>query len=519
MNNLGILLKNNFNILIGQIAGKKKRKSTQVATALLILGAIGIIAIYTLQAYSMFNGLSKLHLEKVCMFHAILTTLVVICIIGIMRTSANAKNSDSDFLLSLPIKKRDIIISKTINKYFFDFFFAFTLFVPFLVLYQVFASFDAKILLLGLLFTFLCPFLSIGISYICDFIITRLFNRMRLGGILKSFTILLLFVLIMALLLVKTFTYGTADYQNLDAYFADRPISNFVLSFLFDTNVVNVLGVILGILIPFVWGMVLYSMNYGKTFASYSSNSKVLKFSQPNSTLNMLFKKEISTYATTPAYIINTIIGPVVILVVSIFLCTMGYSGICDYFGIQISKDKVVGFITLAFCLFCATAPISACSISLEGKNMWLLKSSPINEKQLFSSKVCVHLCIVEPCILVGATLLSIFLQLNILQITAIFILPTLANFILAFAGTLINLWQPNLDWDNETKVVKQSLSVLLTMVLGVLLAVAPYGIYKLCSALSISATLLISIGLYAIVLTVAITLLYTIGVKMFREL
>jgi len=519
MNNLGILLKNNFNILIGQIAGKKRRKSTRVATALLILGAIGIIAIYTLQAYNMFNGLSKLHLEKVCMFHAILTTLVVIFIIGIMRTSANAKTNDSDFLLSLPIKKRDIIISKTINKYVFDLFFAFTLFVPFLVLYQIFAGFDTKILLLGLLFTFLCPFLSIGISYICDFVITRLFNRMRLGGILKSFTILLLFVLVMALLLVKTFTYGTADYRNLEAYFADRPISNFVLSFLFDTNVSNVLGVILGILVPFVLGIVLYSINYGKTFVSYSSNSKVLKFSQPNSTLNMLFKKEISTYATTPAYIINTIIGPVVILVVSIFLCTMGYSGICDYLGIQLSKDTIVGFIALTFCLFCATAPISACSISLEGKNMWLLKSSPINERHLFSSKVCVHLCIVEPCILLGATLLSIFLQFNILQIVTIFIFPTLANFILAFAGVLINLWQPILDWDNETKIVKQSLSVLLTMVLGVLLAVAPYGIYKLFSAFPLYVTLIISIVLYIIVLTIVISLLYTIGVKMFRKL
>ena len=145
MNNLGILLKNNFNILIGQIAGKKKRKSTQVATSLLILGAIGIVVLYTLQAFSMFNGLSKLSLEKVCLFHAILTTLVVICIIGIMRTSANAKTNDADFLLSLPINRRDIIISKTINKYIFDFFFAFTLFVPFLVLYQIFAGFDAKV--------------------------------------------------------------------------------------------------------------------------------------------------------------------------------------------------------------------------------------------------------------------------------------------------------------------------------------------------------------------------------------
>lgn len=225
----------------------------------------------------MFNGLSKLGLEKLCVFHAILTTLAVICIIGIMRTSANQKTNDADFLLSLPIKKRDIVISKTINNCLFDFFFAFTLFVPFLALYQVYEGFNVQATLLGTLFVLLCPLLSVGISYICNFAVSRLFNKIKFDGLLKSFAIMLLFVAIMALLLLKTCTYGTVDYANLDAYFADRPITNTVLNSLFAPSAANVLVVILGTTLPFILGLYLYSINFGKTFTSYAAKSKALK--------------------------------------------------------------------------------------------------------------------------------------------------------------------------------------------------------------------------------------------------
>lgn len=206
-------------------------------------------------------------------------------------------------------------------------------------------------------------------------------------------------------------------------------------------------------------------------------------------------------------------------LVLSVFLSATGYAELCNYLGATISKDVIAGVVTLIFCGLCATAPISASSISLEGKRIWLLKSSPINERKLFTSKICVHLSIVQPCIVIGATLVTAFLGLSFLQALALFVLPTLVNLLLAFCGLLINLWQPVLEWDNETKVVKQSLAVLLTMLFGLALTVAPYGIYKLCATLPLYLTLVITVALYLVVLTFIVLLLFTRGVKMFRKL
>lgn len=518
MNNLKILFKNNFNILLGTLQGKKKRKSTIVATVLLVLGALGVFALYSLQAFSMFNGLSALHLEKVCLFHAILTTLTVLVIIGIMRTSASSRASDADFLLSLPIKKRDIIISKTFNLYAYDFCFAFMLFVPYLVLYQVFAGFSAQVFCLGVAFLFLIPLVSVSISYLFDFVVSRLFNRLRLGGLLKSFVLVFVFVLIMVLMLFKTFTYGSADFANLDSYFADRPISNFVLNFIFCPNVLNVLVVVLVPILVFALAVCLYVFDFGKTFASYSSSKTDLKFSSGKRTLSMLFKKELYAYATTPAYIINTIIGPIMILAFGIFVAFSGYDGICSFLGMSLDKNLLAGIFAILFSVMCATAPISACSISLEGKNVWLLKSSPINEKQLFLSKMLVHFSIVQPCILLSSAVLSIFLNFDLLQFAVVLVVPTLSNLVVCALGLLLNLIFPKFDFDNPSKVVKQSLPVLLCMVFGTLLSILPYGVFKLFGSLSFGTMFAVVCLVYATVFAILATIVFTKGVKMFRN-
>ena len=75
MNSLKILLKNSFNILLGRLQGKKKRKSTKVVISLFVLGVVGLFALSMLQAWSMFKGLGEIGLGKLCVFHGIIITL------------------------------------------------------------------------------------------------------------------------------------------------------------------------------------------------------------------------------------------------------------------------------------------------------------------------------------------------------------------------------------------------------------------------------------------------------------
>lgn len=519
MSNLKILMKNNINLVLGRMQGKRERKSTYVALTLLIVGMLGMFALYTFQAYSMFNGLSKLGLNEVCLFHGFLTGLSVMVIIGIMRVSSNTKGNDTELLLSLPIKKRDIIISKTINRYLFDFFFSCLLIFPYIILYQIFSHFNLGVLLRGILCVLILPLLSVGISYILDFLVTRLFNKLKFGNLLKSLFSVFIFIVVLALMLVKTFFYGTINSADMQAYFSDRFFSNMFLNFVLKPEILTIMGVLIVTLLPFIVGLILYGFNYGKTFSAFSGTTKDLKFNSNKSTFSSLVKKELSTYATTPAWIVNSIIGPIFILVVSILFSSMGLEKISSYLGTPVSKEMLSLIICVAFCGMSSTTIISCCSISLEGKNFWVLKSSPINEKQLLLSKALLQIIMVEPFILLASIILLLCLNLSFFNFLIVFIIPTLLTLILSFAGVLINIFYPVLNFDDETKVVKQSFSTLLTMLLGVVLSALLVGVYYLFNFLPITYIFIISVALYLVILSITLILLFIVGINKIRKI
>jgi len=519
MTNLQTLIKNNFNILLGNLQGKRKRKKTSIAIALLVLGILGIFALYFYQSLSMFQGLSPLGLEKVCLFHACLTTLSIILIIGIMRVSGNPTFSDTELLLSLPVKKSEIIISKALNKYLFDFFFVAVLFLPYVILYQVYTQFSIFVTIFGVLAVLFLPLLSVGVSYIMDFVITHLFNRFKSDKIFKSLFSVLIYIAIMALLMVKTFTYGSAQVASLEEYFMDRPISNLLLKFVLNQDLLSTISTFALTVIPFVLGMILFSISFGKSLSQYSSKNSNLKFSSGKSCFKSLFKKEVSYYFSTPSYIVNTIIGPILILAFGVIISVVGLDKVGAMFGAtSTSRDTLVGILSLVFCSATSLTLISCCSISLEGKNFWILASTPVNEKVLFMSKILLNIVLVTPLIILSSIILTIALSLSFVDFCIICFIPVLLNFTISFSGLFINIWLPKFNWSDETQVVKQSLATLLTMVFGLILTVIPVAL-MLVFNLSISIVALISAGVFGTVCCIMVSLLFTRGIKMFRKI
>lgn len=518
MSNFNILVKNNFNILLGTLQGKKNRKPVVVAFIILLLGIIGIYSLYFFQAYSMFVGLGKIGLNKLVLFHGVLTSLSVMIIIGVMRVSGKQKHNDTNLLLSLPIKKVDIILSKILNKYIFDLFFSILLFSPFLILFLIFEAFTIKTLVLGILFILLIPLLSVGISYILDFIISRVLNKTRYANFFKSIISTFIFILVMALLLLKTSFYGSVKIETLEEYFKNRPITNFLLNYLLNPNLLNIIITILIFVVPFIIGTILFYINYGKSFSSYSSRYTDIKLNKTNNEFFALLKKDFNYYISTPAYVTNTIIGPILILIVAILVCTTGINKINSLFFTNFNKTSIVFFISIVYCAFIALSSISCSLISLEGKNFWILKTNPINEKKLFLSKALLNYFIVLPFLTLSIIILSIYLKVNFIEFLILFLIPNFYTIVYSFLGLYVNICLPKLDFVEETQVIKQSMSTLITMILGIILAIIPFGIYKLLK-LNILITSLISVGFYLVVLSIILIILFTYGIKKFRKI
>ncbi len=518
MSSLRILLKNNFIMLLGAMQGKRKRKSTQTAVALLVLGVIGLLVLYSFQAWSMFEGLGPLGLGKLCVFHGIITTLVTILIIGVMRVTAKTKGNDSDLLLSLPIKKRYIIISKLINKYAFDLIFTIILLLPFIVLYEITAPvFSVSILIFGLLVVIFLPLLSVGVSLIMQFLVIRLFNRMKFGTILKSLIPTICYIALIALMLVKTSGYGTVQFDSMESYFQDRVISNQILTFIFDQSLISIL-VFAGItIIPAFIGVLLQIKVYGKNYGVYTSKKENVILKDKQQPFRHLLHKEIVNYFSTPAYLVNTIIGPILILVLSVAIAILGADGLTNTFNLPIDPNdfQFIFALIINFCI--GMTCISGVSVSLEGKSIWLLHSLPVSTTQVFWSKLFVPIIVMTPAIFISSVIYGIVFS-SIIQSLIVFAITFVFLLITDIAGLMINLMYPKMNWDNETQVVKQSLSVLLSMVWGFIITAIPIALY-LIFKLKLSTIAIITAGVYILLLMLFTVLLFTKGKKLFNKI
>lgn len=519
MSQVGILLKNNFNMLVGSLR-RRRKMSERGAIYFLVFGVGLIVYLYTMQAISMFDGLGKIGLEKLCVFHALITTVAVLTILGMMRTATNPKTSDSDFLLSMPMKRSTIVFSKTVNRWLFDFFFVALMFVPYIVIYEMRVGVSAPEIARASLLALVLPTLSVGISYTFDFIVNRLFNKTKMASLFKSLMLTSLFIVVLGSMLLKTSLYGTVKENTMLAYFSDRPIEEAMLGFLFSPTVKNVCIALGTCLLPFALGFCLFSLNFGKTFVGYHSKNTELKFGETRSPFGLLFKKELYNYASTTAYVVNTIIGPVMALCVGVFALTMGQSGLEKTFGgASIPKELIFGICALVLCGASATAFISAPSISLEGQNMWLIKSAPIDEKSVLLSKFLTHLVIVVPSMILSGLMVSVAFRLGAVAAIELILLSCLFTVIVDAFGLFANLLHPRFDWENETQVIKQSMSSFLTMIFGLLLTALLFGIYKLFSSLTMLSIGWICVGVYAGISALLCTLLFTVGAKLFRKI
>lgn len=520
MSNLRILLKNSFLKFVNVFRGKDKKKSVKSGAVTLCVCVLGVLALYTFQAYSMIADLSQYGFSILCLFNGLLITTSVVLILGVSRTAGNKKSKDEDLLLSMPIKKRDIVLSKTLSKYIFDFCFVFVLFMPYFVLYEIFEGFKFIQLLCALLVCVIMPLLSVGLTFLCDFVIAKLFNKTKYANFLKTMMAVLILVLVMLLMFLKTFAYGNAINVDIDSFISDRIITSSCLHFILNQNIEKMF-IILGItILPFVLGLMAYSKTLGSNEVKYQSKIGGLKFHEPKREFSGLLKKEFNYYLTNPTYATNTIIAPVMSIALAIIVAIEGLSKICAGFGVVIPSDMFVGVVVLIECFMFSTACISASGISLEGKAFWIIKSMPININKFFIAKILLNLTICGVPIVISSIIYLFALKLTLVKFLLVLFIPLIFVLLLSALGLFINLCLPKLKWEDDVQVFKQSLSVVVTMLLGMVISLIQVGAYFMFRySIDLTLICLIVLAIYMFLTIAILFLTFTSGKTKFNKL
>lgn len=187
-----------------------------------------------------------------------------------------------------------------------------------------------------------------------------------------------------------------------------------------------------------------------------------------------MVERELRRYFSSTVYVTNTLVGEVLMVFTAIAVAVMGKETIENMVGMPGILERALPVMLGAFVVL---TPISSSSVSMEGRSWWLMQTLPVREKDILLSKAAANLVVVAPFYLVSEIILIFALKPGFIKVLYFLTVPALYTLLGAVAGVLINRKFPVFDWENETRVVKQSVSTFLSMLFGVIVGMGPLAL------------------------------------------
>lgn len=507
MRNIFLLVKNYFLCGVGSLRGKKsKLKSSMgiVAITALYFAFFGLLLFSQIQSVKVYAQIDQ---QKIVLGLGFLMGIFLAVVFALQKVTGGQRANDAELLLAMPFKKSEIMVAKAVSRYLFNFVLVFLVVVPNIIAYMIYTPFTVVALLGNLLMLLMIPLFAVGLSYIVDFVMAFCFANSRYGNVIKA--ILTLLVLIAAVVIyeyiILNIEFGTMNWL-IDGIITFNPIFMLV-----------VIAVALGVFLCGVW---LFSFTLSHETRSGKTKSFMLT-SKRTTPFKSLFKNEVNRYLNSTALMINTLIGPIGILALTIWVLfdrgqTMGVIGA----SLGMPDSSAYLFITLVYSILVVMTYPAAFSISLEGKQFWVLKSMPIKTSTILLAKALFNVVLIAPITLVCTIIVAIVMKLSLALILTILLVPILLNLLVSFGGLFINLLFPKFEFESEAAVVKQSISGIVVMFGGMIAVVLLAILYfKLLSILPLTVALLIPILILLAVNAVLIVLTMTVGRRIFNKL
>lgn len=440
-----------------------------------------IIVCISIGTYSFMlsKQLAPFHLTYIMLSMFIAVVTIITFIEGIYKSQGILfETKDNDLLFSLPISKSKILFVRIFKLLLFQYIYNLMFILPAFVAYIYYERPGISFYLISLLMTFLIPIIPTVISSALGYIIKLFSSKSNFKKIIQTVLSAIIFIFIFFVsmnmesfmkdvvskatsindILIKLY-YPIGLYINL--------INKFSLLELFKLLLINI--------IPFALFLVLGSKLYFKIISNSKSGitrrkSKIknIKFIKRR-IVHSLTLKELKRYFSSPTYMFNTSFGLLLTLVMSILLCIKGRS-IFELVLSNYGKGTGIKLEVLYYGLILfatSMTSITSSSISLEGKTINITKSLPIDEKDILKSKIIYPFIIELPFIIIGELIFFIFFKPSIFYIISIILIGIIMIFLSSIIGLIVNLKYPKMNATNDTEVVKQSISSMISVFIG----------------------------------------------------
>ncbi len=462
------------------IAGKKDKKRSTGQTVGVILLAIFVVAMLTV----VFVGMALSLCIPLCeaghdwLYFTIMGGLSFI--LGVVGSAFTAYSGlfvakDNEMLLSMPIKPKFIVFVRMLSLYIISFVFDSMVLLSSGIIYLIFGDPSITSFIFYPIALLVLPMLSLTVSCILGWIIALIAPHVKN----KSLVTTIISVAFMGLYFV--FCFNMSDYLeamliNIGSI-ADSIKGSAYLLYLFGAALSGEPLPFLGFLVISlaVFGAVYYAIS--KTFLKLStlkkSGAKIkyqAKEMKVASVKSALLKRELKHLFYSTTYLLNCGIGVVMIALAAIFaLIEQGsLKDVITALSAEMPEifSIVPAIIATVLSFMMSMTIISAPSVSLEGRSIWIVQSLPVRGRDVLRSKVMLHAVTLTPAATLCALVLCVVTDVGFVATVSVLLYTISTSLVGAYLGVVINLLMPKLDFTNETVAVKQSGSVIVTMLI-----------------------------------------------------
>lgn len=507
LHSISVLLKKDILVTIGGMIHKKRKGRFVTSAASMAVMCIFIVGIFVFNSVMQTVAYATSGMPHYGVLMNCVTSMMVGLLFAFTRLSSSQTTNDAQLLLALPLSKNAVVLSKTISYYLYDLFPMFVLVVPSLVTHVVLLDASIAVLFRGLVFVVALPFLFVAITCFLTAMLSYFSGKFRSTD--KVVTVLTMLVILGYMGMVMGSSSMSTDTGAMPTnIIVESAPFKIISSFIFEGNWLSLLYILIICFVPFLLSIKVYAKGFGKSKTYFKSKDRTLSFSSVN-IKKTLFIKERKRYLNSMIYVMNTAIG-LLIMTAFIIMVVLEVGPFALLFNEPLILEYRAIIFTVMICFFSCMTCTTCSSISIEGKQIWIIKSLPINYRQLFMAKIKVNLMVTLPFILLNSVIIIISsgYYTNPINCFYLIALPVTCTFLNSLSGLLINLINPKMDWDNEVAVIKQSMAVILSMLVGMAIVAIPVAIYLLL-AMSVMSILVY----YTIVCVVYIALAYLVWV------
>lgn len=469
---------------------KTQKKRSPVFKILIAVFVVYIIGCFGFMFGGMFKALLPLAEQGYAWLYFALAGIMAfaLCFIGSVFTAQQQlyNSTDNDLLLSMPIPPAYILGSRMIMLLILNAAFEVLVLAPVAVVWCMRFGVTLRGAVVFLVCAAFLNLICLTFTCVLGWLLALLTNRVR-NKTLVSTVFSLLFLAAYFYLFYNLNSYLTALLQN-GAQIAEAVRRSIYPAWAFGTavadgSVTGLLGFLACCVLPFVLVYIILTLSFVRVTTMKRGAAKIKyreRAMKAGSVNGALLRRELRHFFSNGMYVMNASLGGV--------FCIVGAAALVfnlDKVNAMLSSIPGMDGYTsaaaaLALCALSSTQMVSAPSVSLEGRNLWIVRAMPVSSYQVLMAKVNCHLAVSIPPVIIAAVTAIIAMRLSLLSAAAVLLTSVALNCFCGFLGLVVNLHFPKFDFINEVAVVKQSASVVITMFSTMGVVALPAALYIL---------------------------------------